>query len=139
MKKLCLLKNLLNPTSVYIITSKDGPSSWRSDNNKLKKHLLRVHTKYKISQKSITDKHIQKINSFNPSKDLNVFQNIIVDTSDELCVFKLFDDKTFDTFKNIKDAVIRFVLKMYNISALPRNIVQIVIEDLKYLKLLLLI
>jgi len=79
--------------------------------------------------------HIKKYNSFNPSEYLNVTQD--TDTNiDEFCATnKLFDQETFDqnTSEIIEDAIIQFILKIYNNSALPRNIVQIITEDLKHL------
>lgn len=106
-----------------------------------------MHAKDEISQQFNTEKHIQESNSFKPSEYQNSqeSQDTTIDISiDELyneeimnigefLGNEMFDNETSDTSENIQDAIILFVLKMYSNSALPRNIVQSLIENFKYL------
>lgn len=91
--------------------------------NGLKKHLVKNHLKYEKSEQlneiENEDNKIEKSSSSCSLEYQNFTQNSVIEKS--------------NIFQTVQNAIVCFISKMYSKSSLPRNIVQIVIEDVKEL------
>lgn len=97
--------------------------------NGLKKHLIKNHSKSETFQQLNADQ-IEESDSVYSVEDQNIIQNSFTDKS---YVSEHFDSEPSDFFQTVQNAILRLISKMYSNSSLPRNIVQIVIEDIKEL------
>lgn len=96
--------------------------------NSFKKHLIKNHSQSEMPQQSDTEKHI-KLSKFSNSLE---YHNINQDASNE-SHNNSFDNETYDIFQLIENAIVSFISKLYSNSSLPRNIIQIIIEETKEL------